>query len=63
MTDSQRQVLDVGLRLIENPQLQPSAISPEMRSLIAELYPVNSETGRRIVIDAIARTGYFTEAS
>lgn len=66
MTDSQRALLNIGLKLIENPILQQQQISwvPEgVRPLVAKWYAdkMGDRLGREIVMDAIARAGYFAE--
>ena len=62
MTDLQRRLLDTGLRLIQRGTLPPTEAGEGVLPIILKFYPgspLNDTLGRTIVIDAIARTGYF----
>jgi hypothetical protein len=61
MTDLQKQLLDTGLRYVQDPDMQPNEVPWSLHPILAQWYARihTHELGRRIVIDAIARAGFF----
>ena len=61
MADLQRQLLDTGLRYVQKPNMQPNEVPWTLHPILSQWYAniPTHELGRRIVIDAIARAGYF----
>jgi hypothetical protein len=67
MTDEQLAVLDAGLCMVqEGPLFNPLSVPEPIRGVIFQHFSErgvvgNSYVGRKIVVAAIARTGYFAE--
>ena len=67
MIELQRKLIDVALRMIQERQsFSPVTIEVELLSIINKLYRREGTgwdaTGRSIVVDAISKAGYFSEA-
>ena len=65
MTKEQIAVLDAGLRMLQEAPLNWNTIEPPVRTIIVTTYgQLDSRTlGRKIVTDAITKTGYFAESA
>ena len=65
MTDEQLAVLDAGLRMIQEANINPNTVDLEVRQRISKYYSTmdSRSLGRKIVAEAIARRGYFSTES
>jgi len=67
MNDEQIAVLDAGLQMIQRPHVLLTDIGVTERNILTkhygnELWQNTSYWGRKVVLDAISRPGYFADS-